>query len=121
MHLPDLDQATFKILMDAMAYLMPGIEFRDRFRVVCDLVAGKMPEEFDEPGMFERLYDRLTTGKRQIQRIGGRVVVSPRMQLNKDIVALFTKHGQAELATRCLRSYRETAMRNPRLNLRKAN
>ncbi len=99
--LPDLHQATFKILMDAVSYLMPGIEFRDRFRVVCDLVAGETPKEFEQPGMFDRLYDRLTAGKR-LQREGGRVVVSPRIQLNTDIVALFAKHGQADLATRCL-------------------
>lgn len=100
--LPDLEVTTFKILMDAMAYLMPSASFRDRFRVVCDLVSGEVPEAFEQPEMFGRLYDRLTTGKRQIQRIAGRVVVSPRMQLNKDIVALFARHGQAELANRCL-------------------
>ena len=100
--LPDFDAPTFKILMDATAYLLPSLDFHRRFRVVCSLVSGDLPKEFDEPDMFERLYDRLTTGKRQIQRIGGRVVVSPRMQLNNNLVALFARHGQADLATRSL-------------------
>jgi tetratricopeptide (TPR) repeat protein len=100
--LPDFDAPTFKILMDATAYLLPSLDFHRRFRVVCSLVSGDLPTEFDEPYMFARLYDRLTTGKRQIQRVAGRVVVSPRMQLNKNLVALFSRHGQVELATRSL-------------------
>jgi hypothetical protein len=101
--LPDLERTTFKILMDATAYLQPKVDFRDRFRMVCALVQGELPDAFAQAGMFDQLYDRLTTGKRQIQRVAGRVIVSPRMQLNQDLVALFAKHGQAELATRCLR------------------
>ena len=100
--LPDCDEGTLDILMDAVAYLLPGMPFRDRFRIVCSLIAGDAPKEFQDAKMFQRLYDRLVAPKGRAQRFGGQIVAQSRPQLNEQIVALFSRHNQTVLATRAM-------------------
>ncbi len=96
--LPDATQGTLKMLIDALTRLDPASPFDQRFRAACQLMSGDLPLNWDRSTDFKRLHDYLTAGKREIQRVGGQVVVAARPQLSLGLVNLFSLHGENDLA-----------------------
>ncbi len=100
--LKDTDQGTLKTLIETYGRLYPNLPLRERFQAACHLVNGKSPEKWDASTDFQRLFDELTLGKRQIQRLGGQAIIAATPQLNLSIVEMFGRHGETELANKAL-------------------
>lgn len=97
------DRLSVEILMDAVGTLKPTLTFAQRLRMVHQLLAGETAPGFD-PGLdFKRLFDQLAAGKREIQQLRGRPVVSPRVRLSLSVARVFSINGRADLAAHCLR------------------
>ncbi len=100
--LPDADEATFETLAQAIGELMPRYNFQQRLRIVYQLLGGEPDGVTDLDVDMKRLFDHLMGGKRQIQQLGGRVVLRPRLRINQTIASMFAMHGRVDLATKCL-------------------
>ncbi len=100
--LPIGDEDTIEILMEAIRKQLPREPFARRLRIVCQLLQGTPPKGFSLDTDLKRLFDRLTIGKRQIQQLGGRAVLGPRLRLNLNMAEMFSGLGRADLASMCL-------------------
>ncbi len=100
--LKDTDQGTLKTLIEAYGRLYPNLALRERFQAACHLVNGESPEKWDSSTDFQRLFEELTIGKPHTQRVGGQVVRALTPQLNLNIVEMFGRHGETELANKAL-------------------
>ncbi len=100
--LVDADQGTLKTLLEAFGQIYPELPLSQRFQSVCALVNGDIPPAWNRETDFQRLYDELSTGKRHSQRVGGQARIAVTPQLNLNIVELFGRHGEVELANKAL-------------------
>ena len=99
--LSDTSVRTWKIMLDAIANIMPDQPFDRRVRMSYQLFAGEVPAGFDIDRDFKRLYDRLTAGGER--NVRGRLVLPKQSQVNEEFADLFTRHGRVDLAAECAR------------------
>jgi len=91
---------TWKIMMDAFSTVEPDQPFDQRVRSVYELLRGKIPQNFDPDRDFKTLYERLAVGSPAAVR--GRLITQSQPQINQEIADMFLKHGQVDLAARCM-------------------
>ncbi|MCG8652919.1 MAG: hypothetical protein MI861_23970 [Pirellulales bacterium] len=100
--LPDSDSSTFDLLMVAIRQNMPRESFPNRLRIVHRLLDGEPLEELAGKVDFKGLFAYLVTARRQLQQLGGRVVLQPRVRVSLNIAQMFSQQGEMELAKKCL-------------------
>lgn len=100
--LKDDDLGTLKTLIATYGALYPNMALRERFHAACRLINGETPHKWNPAVDYQRLYDELTMGKRRLQRVGGQAIIATTPQLNLNLVEMFGRHGESELATKAL-------------------
>ncbi|TWT93821.1 tetratricopeptide repeat protein [Stieleria varia] len=95
-----VDEETLRVLLDVVGSLFPTREYPDRFSMVCQLIAGELPEGFDADRDFERIYERLSDARR-LQPIQGRIIRNS-VRMNQHIVDMFSAQQQFDIARRAL-------------------
>ena len=101
--LPDADRPLLKLLLDAVEEMKPELSFRRRVEVVHRWLAGELPPEIDPKTDFKRLFHHATSGReRQLERVGGRVVLQPQVKISLPLAKFYARHGQADYSRRCL-------------------
>ncbi len=98
--LPDTKSATVDYVMSALLSMDRKSTYSARFQMACELLNGDVPDRFDPQHDYQRLFDRFVDSKYVDYR--QQVGVRQQSELNHDIVAFFARHGQSELATKCL-------------------
>ncbi len=88
---------SFQAVLDRINDVAPDASFQTRFRIAFDLFRGKTPETFDPNEDFRRLFDALVRNP-HVRRVGRRLVKSGAIGLDSEIIDLFLRHGQVELA-----------------------
>ncbi|KAA5545259.1 hypothetical protein FYK55_06230 [Roseiconus nitratireducens] len=92
---------TVTTLLDRIRIVLPKESFRDRFRIVCQLLRGEPSESLRDPDDFEHLFDLLASHPR-VSRAGGRIVQTETVLLDLDMIDVFSQQGQFDLARRGL-------------------
>jgi tetratricopeptide (TPR) repeat protein len=88
---------SFQAVLDRIKDVTPDANFQTRFRIAFDLFRGKTPAGFDPGEDFRRLFDALVRNP-HVRRVGRRLVKSGAIGLDAEIIDLFLRHGQVELA-----------------------
>ncbi|MDG2220629.1 MAG: hypothetical protein P8L85_04575, partial [Rubripirellula sp.] len=99
--LPDADLATLDAVIQGLTQILPDQANRERFQAAYQLMNGEIPSGFDRQQDFEQLFDFLTNNQTRSQR--GLTRTRQRYLANLNIVQLFARHGESELATATLR------------------
>ncbi|QDT13100.1 hypothetical protein K239x_51160 [Planctomycetes bacterium K23_9] len=99
--LDDTESMTLRSMTDALKRLYRQASFPERFSMACDLLRGDMPQGFEPDRDFERLYEALNS-RASVGFLNSRMPPLDRSQINHDYVKFFARHGQTELATKCL-------------------
>lgn len=93
-----VDAETILLLMNVCKSLFSSLSYHDQFQLVCSLVSGEIPDQFDPDRDFDRIFERLSDA-RQMQPLGGQIA-NTRVRLNQHIVDMFMDHGRYDLAKR---------------------
>lgn len=88
---------SFRMVLDRIRLVHPRSDFRERFRMTFQLFRGKLPDQFDARHDFKQLFEALVHHQ-QIKRSGGRTVQVERLSMDLEIVDMFIRQGQVELA-----------------------
>ncbi|WP_145389559.1 tetratricopeptide repeat protein [Stieleria neptunia] len=91
------ESEAFRKVLDQIKLLRPASDFRERFRITFQLFRGKPPEGFGDSEDFETLFDTLLHDQ-QSKRSGGRTLQVEQISLDLDIIDMFIRQGQVELA-----------------------
>lgn len=115
--LPDTTSHTIEVTDATLTKLFPTRSPRQLFLDTCKLLDGELPDGFDPDVDFQRFFDAVTTPTRtradfqrmQFNRIMGRnnargfeESTTASIHANLDIVEMFLRHGQTDLAAACL-------------------
>ena len=108
MTLPDCQANTFGIVVQAMTMAIPGANLQERVAAAADLFQGVIPDGFDPQTDFRQVY-QFMRAPRGTQRIAGSMWGRQSTHLdNLDLVLLFARHGESDLAAMCLDKIVET-------------
>ncbi|MEE2938307.1 MAG: hypothetical protein VYA84_20145 [Planctomycetota bacterium] len=99
--LPDADFGTLDAVIQGLTQLLPSQSNRERFQAAYQLMNGEIPSDFNRQQDFERLFRFLTQDPTTSQN--GLPRARRRYLANLNIVQLFARHGESELATTTLR------------------
>ena len=103
--LADADSYCFDVVLKALAPILNGQSVRQRLYAARQLIEGEIPEGFDPENDFRRLFQFAIAPRRSSSR--GRIGASG-VRANLDVVRIFVRHGQPELASACLGKLVET-------------
>jgi tetratricopeptide (TPR) repeat protein len=106
--LPDCQATTFGIVVQAMTMAIPAATLQERVAAAAALFRGEIPRGFDPRTDFRQLYQFIgtpRTNQRFAGSLWGRQSTFPD---NLDLVLLFARHGESELAAMCLEDIVET-------------
>lgn len=121
--LPDTTSHTIEVTEATLTKLFPTRSPRQLFFDACKLLDGELPDGFDPDVDFQRFFDAVTTPTRtradfqrlQFNRIMGRnnargveESAASSIHANLDIVEMFLRHGQTDLAAACLTKVAES-------------
>lgn len=102
--LPDCNEATFRILLSKMQLMSPGKEFAEYFGETTTLIQGnEAPKSFGNDRLsqnqaFRQLYESLANNMRPRQISAQKTVLDLMTQMNDQIVKMFRRHSQTDLA-----------------------
>lgn len=91
------EEAAFQAVLDRIGVIHQRSKFRQRFQMTFELFRGKLIAPFDASKDFRRLFEALVH-HRQIQRIGGRVRGFDKNLMNQEIIDMFLRNRQVDLA-----------------------
>ncbi|MCS7471230.1 hypothetical protein NZK35_31625 [Stieleria sp. ICT_E10.1] len=91
------ESEAFRKVLDRINLIRPATDFRERFRITFQLFRGKQPDGFGDSNDFKSLLELLLHDE-QSKRSGGRTLQVEQISLDLDIVDMFIRQGQVELA-----------------------
>lgn len=91
------ESTPFQTVLDQMKLIAPDAEYHERFQITFDLFRGVVPEGITPSEDFKKLLDSLIFQPPPTRR-SGRNVAEDGMALDAEIIDLFLRHGQVELA-----------------------
>ncbi len=98
--LANCDAMTMEVVIGGLSRDNPAQSMRDRFQTAYDLFSGRIPAGFDPYQDFQSLADYATQDRATPLR--GRFPNRPNVMANSNLVHLFARHGQSELARETL-------------------
>lgn len=91
------ESESFQAVLDRIDEVLPEATFQARFRMAFDLFLGQTPEEFESSQRFGELFDALMQTP-QVRRVGRRLVRTGTNGLDSEIIDMFLRNGQVDLA-----------------------
>ncbi|WP_146458137.1 tetratricopeptide repeat protein [Rubripirellula tenax] len=105
--LPDADGTTIEIVMDSLERIDPTSTVDQRFLEACQLLEGIVPQGFDAQVDFDKFFDSVTRPLSTTAMRGLRGRGIP-IQANLNIALMFSRLGQTQHASGCLRKLAES-------------
>ena len=120
--LPDTSSQTIEVVDHVLTKLFPTRSPRELFLDTCKLLEGELPDGFDPDVDFQRFHDEVVSpvpSRGDLQRIqmnralgragvGREDLAGIAIPANAEIVEMFLRHGQTDLAAGCLAKIAES-------------
>lgn len=113
--LPDADSVSLEVIIEGLASINRGQPTPERVADACSLMRGEIPDGFDPPTHFKKLYDFSIQPRRYVR--GRPISALNPIRANLNLVRFFSRLGKAEYATGVLQKLSETGDQEALLKL----